>query len=562
MAGGSGSRTRAERRAAQHNTKYKTELCKNWLERGTCPYGNKCQFAHGPSDMRVREHKPAYKTRPCQAFVETGMCAYGVRCKYRHGDDDEQRLLALQEELLGSAVCPEVGGSRFSPIHEGRDYGERRGGSGWPERSAYEQHGARSAVSSAQLAPYAPSLLLHVAGASSGASSAPSPLSSAASPAGPASVLCLSPVHVAAAAAPATASPAVDRGARPPLSVPPLPYAAAAHNMSPSARAQLLSAAMGGGFLPTHVGQPGLGLAQHPPPPPPTPPPPSARPAPPPSVHAPPPRPLQPPAYARPLKMPQHPDGGMAAAADDESPRDIDAVIDSIPPAGRAPHPHPHRLGARAESIEADMKNELTFGDAAVMPTQAHFLPPLAGDGTHALTSDPAPAAGPPLSATSSAHPRRDAAGGAARASGIPVPPPPHPASSHAALPAISGRAASRSADELVHLLARTQSAIGAELGEPAIPPPTLMERTESNFSIKGVGALGADNDNSTTAQVSRGDSEVVLSFADYYRKALVDQQPVESSPVSDRIANQLSRVLIDDGDALATNASAESSHN
>lgn len=28
-------------------TKFKTEMCKNWIEQGYCRYGTKCQFAHG-----------------------------------------------------------------------------------------------------------------------------------------------------------------------------------------------------------------------------------------------------------------------------------------------------------------------------------------------------------------------------------------------------------------------------------------------------------------------------------------------------------------------------------
>lgn len=31
------------------NTKAKSSLCRNFMEKGTCPYGNKCQFAHGPN---------------------------------------------------------------------------------------------------------------------------------------------------------------------------------------------------------------------------------------------------------------------------------------------------------------------------------------------------------------------------------------------------------------------------------------------------------------------------------------------------------------------------------
>merc|ERR1712113_896371 len=31
--------------------KYKTEMCKNWIENRTCRYGKKCQFAHGYDEL-------------------------------------------------------------------------------------------------------------------------------------------------------------------------------------------------------------------------------------------------------------------------------------------------------------------------------------------------------------------------------------------------------------------------------------------------------------------------------------------------------------------------------
>eukprot|EP00759_Apiculatamorpha_spiralis_P024295 PhF_6_TR27873/c2_g1_i1/m.40772 len=33
---------------------YKTKMCKNWITTGACPYGFKCQFAHGAHEMRQR----------------------------------------------------------------------------------------------------------------------------------------------------------------------------------------------------------------------------------------------------------------------------------------------------------------------------------------------------------------------------------------------------------------------------------------------------------------------------------------------------------------------------
>lgn len=35
-------------------TKFKTEMCKNWSETGRCNYGNKCRFAHGKDELVTR----------------------------------------------------------------------------------------------------------------------------------------------------------------------------------------------------------------------------------------------------------------------------------------------------------------------------------------------------------------------------------------------------------------------------------------------------------------------------------------------------------------------------
>ena len=32
----------------------KTVLCNNWEERGECPYGNSCNFAHGQEQLKVK----------------------------------------------------------------------------------------------------------------------------------------------------------------------------------------------------------------------------------------------------------------------------------------------------------------------------------------------------------------------------------------------------------------------------------------------------------------------------------------------------------------------------
>lgn len=69
----------------QDGAKYKTELCKNWIEVGTCRYGKKCQFAHGKEEQEA--HKTAEdnrRTKNCRTFYKTNQCMYGSRCMFRH----------------------------------------------------------------------------------------------------------------------------------------------------------------------------------------------------------------------------------------------------------------------------------------------------------------------------------------------------------------------------------------------------------------------------------------------------------------------------------------------
>jgi len=63
---------------------YKTELCRSWEEKGTCRYGNKCQFAHGEDELRKVPRHPKYKTEICRTFWVSGSCPYGKRCCFIH----------------------------------------------------------------------------------------------------------------------------------------------------------------------------------------------------------------------------------------------------------------------------------------------------------------------------------------------------------------------------------------------------------------------------------------------------------------------------------------------
>ena len=76
-----------EHRPAKHSVPslYKTRLCRTFMERATCPYGDKCDFAHGTKDLSydITKH-PKYRTKLCRSFQDTGNCIYGDRCCFSH----------------------------------------------------------------------------------------------------------------------------------------------------------------------------------------------------------------------------------------------------------------------------------------------------------------------------------------------------------------------------------------------------------------------------------------------------------------------------------------------
>lgn len=65
---------------------YKTELCVSFMKMGLCPYGNKCQFAHGEHDLKRVERPANWRSKPCANWAKYGSCRYGKRCCFKHGD--------------------------------------------------------------------------------------------------------------------------------------------------------------------------------------------------------------------------------------------------------------------------------------------------------------------------------------------------------------------------------------------------------------------------------------------------------------------------------------------
>lgn len=92
--------------ASNSNPRFKTEICRNFKEKGTCLYGELCQFAHGKHELRkdvIRHNK--YKTKLCQKYWISGYCAYGPRCNFIH-DTDRRHVMTNQSGTITGLRAP------------------------------------------------------------------------------------------------------------------------------------------------------------------------------------------------------------------------------------------------------------------------------------------------------------------------------------------------------------------------------------------------------------------------------------------------------------------------
>jgi hypothetical protein len=69
------------RERAQRIPNFKIMLCENFARDGSCKYGKRCHFAHGPEELRK-------STKPCTNFM-LGYCSWGDKCRWSHPKRDE-----------------------------------------------------------------------------------------------------------------------------------------------------------------------------------------------------------------------------------------------------------------------------------------------------------------------------------------------------------------------------------------------------------------------------------------------------------------------------------------
>ena len=81
--------------------KFKTEICKNWAEKGTCQYGNKCRFAHGSWELVPKGQLDVrYKSKDCVSFFSTCYCPYGKRCMFKHDERSTKEISNIYNSIL------------------------------------------------------------------------------------------------------------------------------------------------------------------------------------------------------------------------------------------------------------------------------------------------------------------------------------------------------------------------------------------------------------------------------------------------------------------------------
>ena len=96
--------------AKSANSKFKTELCKNYDIHGYCKWADNCFFAHGKAELKSKiPVNQFYKTKVCKHFHKGGFCPYGSRCQYFHFKTYEmnQELLDSLEKKLLARICGE-----------------------------------------------------------------------------------------------------------------------------------------------------------------------------------------------------------------------------------------------------------------------------------------------------------------------------------------------------------------------------------------------------------------------------------------------------------------------
>lgn len=74
---------------------FKTRLCNNFTNKGSCGYGDECTFAHGMEDLRSSWEE---RIRVCKMHMRSGKCTYGANCSYLHVETGEGSCVSAADK--------------------------------------------------------------------------------------------------------------------------------------------------------------------------------------------------------------------------------------------------------------------------------------------------------------------------------------------------------------------------------------------------------------------------------------------------------------------------------
>lgn len=95
------------------NLHYKTRLCNTYADQGECPYGKKCQFAHGLEEIRKRWN---FKTKICDKVREGKLCEYGDSCRYIHDGKDYISDMTPDQFFLATDHDNEISSNTYQSL--------------------------------------------------------------------------------------------------------------------------------------------------------------------------------------------------------------------------------------------------------------------------------------------------------------------------------------------------------------------------------------------------------------------------------------------------------------
>ena len=102
-------------------------MCKHYNTPQGCSYGDKCQFAHGPQELRTynanlfNQENPMditktqknllnYKIVKCKNWEKDKTCKYGAHCTFAHGDTElrnkSDNLMQMQSNMGMGLMFP------------------------------------------------------------------------------------------------------------------------------------------------------------------------------------------------------------------------------------------------------------------------------------------------------------------------------------------------------------------------------------------------------------------------------------------------------------------------